>query len=545
MPMTKARPPGLQITALYERLSRDDDLQGESNSITNQKMYLEGYAKDHGFGNIRHFTDDGYTGTNFNRPGFKAMMAEVNAGNVATIIVKDMSRLGRDYIQVGYYTELLFPEKGIRFLAITNDFDSTNPTGTSDFMPFINVFNEWYAKDTSRKIKTIFHARMAKGERCTGSVPYGFILDENKVLQIDEEAAKVIRRIFDMAANGKPISEIAKALTDDKVPTPMAYDQMTLNRQNYKQVIKEPYKWATQSVRHILDRKEYKGTLVLGKSVRPLFRSKKRVATPRSQWLVFPNAHEAIVDEDTWEKAQALRQRKPHITPLGTYSNRLNGMVFCAECGSTMYHHHFTRHGREISSWQCSRHTRDKNECTSHYLETQVIEAAILTALKAVSEKLLEDSDGFIKELRQHYEAQITQISAEEQEELKTLNAKIEELDAMIKSLCRKNLDGLIPDRQFEKLMADFNQEQQDCEARKAVLLQDQADLTLKKSDAKHFAALVRKYQSFEELTDEMLFDLVEKVEVHKPVAPRSKYKRQRIDLYFRFIGNVSSSCDP
>lgn len=533
------------ITALYERLSRDDELVGESNSITNQKRFLEDYATQRGFTNIRHFTDDGYTGTNFNRPGFKAMMAEVEAGNVGVIIVKDMSRFGRDYLQVGYFTEMMFPEKGIRFIAVVNDVDSTKPSSGNDFIPFLNVMNEWYAKDTSRKIKAIFQSRMAKGERCTGSVPYGFILkkeDGVKTLCIDEDAAKVVRSIFDMAADGKTPKEIAAILTENKVLIPMAYDQQTTGRQNYRGVIPDPYAWKPQSVRHILNRPEYIGTLVLGKSMRPSFRSKKRVATEESQWLVFPEAHDPVVDQDTWDKVQRQRKRRPTVAPPGTYANRLNGLLYCADCGATMYHHHSIRRGEHISSWQCGAHQRDGQVCCSHYLETPALEELIKTTIRSVAGKVLEDCGGFVRELQDQYARQQAQTNDQDLAELKKLDARIAEIDMMVKNLYEKNLKGLIPDRQLERLLKELNDEQVQCEQRKNALTQKQEEFKLHKADAKRFAALIRKYQDFDDLSDQMIFDLIDRIEVHAPIAPKTKYKRQQIDIYFTFLGNVAST---
>ena len=307
------------------------------------------------------------------------MMAEIEAGHIGVVIVKDMSRFGRDYLQVGYYTEMFFPERGIRFIAVVNDVDSKKPSSSNDFLPFLNVMNEWYAKDTSRKIKAIFHSRMEKGERCTGSAPYGFMAAKvNGVYQlvIDEEAAKVIRRIFSMAAEGKSTREIADALTADKVLVPSAYDQQTEGRPNYRGAVKEPFHWKISNVLTILNRPEYMGTLVLGKSVRPSFRSKKRVATDKSQWMVFPEAHEAIVSPKLWEKANRVRRHNVNYTPAGTYANRLSGLIYCADCGSLMYHHHSIRRGKEVSCWQCGLHLRENSECCSHYIQTEVLESA-------------------------------------------------------------------------------------------------------------------------------------------------------------------------
>ena len=535
------------ITALYERLSRDDELAGESNSITNQKKFLEDYAAQRGFPNIRHFTDDGYTGTNFNRPGFRAMMAEVEAGHVGVVIVKDMSRFGRDYLQVGYYTEMFFPEHGIRFIAVVNDVDSQKPSSSNEFLPFLNVMNEWYAKDTSRKIKAIFHSRMEKGERCTGSAPYGFMaakVDGVYQLVIDEEAAKVIRRIFTMAADGKSTREIADALTADKVLVPSAYDQLTEGRPNYRDAVKEPFHWKTSTVLTILNRQEYMGTLVLGKSVRPSFRSKKRIAIDKNQWMVFPEAHEAIVPPELWEKANRARRHTVNYTPAGTYANRLSGLIYCADCGSLMYHHHSIRRGKEVSSWQCGLHLRESSECCSHYIQTEVLEEIIKAALKSVAGRVLEDSGTFLQELQEQQAAQQIRLSEEEQEEIRKLDVRIAEIDVSIKALYEKNLQGLIPDRQMERMLKDYNEEQLACEERKKQLEQKQQESSVQKRDVRKFAALISKYSDFDELTDQMIFDLVDHIEIHAPLAARTKYKRQQVCVFFTFLGEASPAPD-
>ena len=287
-----------KITALYERLSRDDEQQGESNSITNQKKYLEDYARSKGFRNIRHFTDDGYSGTNFNRPGFTALLEEVKAGNVGTILIKDMSRIGRNYLQVGFYTEMLFPDKGVRFIAVNNNVDSDNPT-ENEFTPFLNIMNEWYAKDTSKKIKAIFRNRMENGIRCSGAVPYGYKMAEDKTLLVDEEAATIVKRIFAMAADATPLTQIAKVLTEEKVLIPSAYWEQKEGMASRNHRYHDPYLWTNTAVGYIVDRKEYLGHTVLGKTFRDSFKSKKRRKATEEELLFFPDTHEPIIDQDT------------------------------------------------------------------------------------------------------------------------------------------------------------------------------------------------------------------------------------------------------
>lgn len=390
-----------KITALYERLSRDDELQGESNSILNQKKYLEDYARKNGFNNIQHFTDDGYSGTNFNRPGFQSMIAEIEAGHIATVIVKDMSRFGRNYLEVGFYTEIQFPSKGVRFIAINNNVDSANPAD-NDFTPFLNIMNEWYAKDTSNKIRAVFKSRMQDGKRCSGSIPYGYkrISGDKQTLHVDEEAAAVVRRIFNMAASGASLAQIGQTLSDEKVLIPSAYEERHHPEAARNHSYHDPYRWNTTTLTYILDRQEYLGHTVLCKSIRENFKLKKRRAATPEERIVFKNTHEAIIDQETWDKAQRLRKRNPKKLPSGTYSHRLAGMVFCADCGSRMSFSSPESKHRDSdvvydsdSSWQCSKYRNMYVSCTSHFIKTSTIEAAILNAIKAMTKEIIENED--------------------------------------------------------------------------------------------------------------------------------------------------------
>lgn len=387
-----------KITALYERLSRDDELQGESNSILNQKKYLEDYARKNGFNNIQHFTDDGYSGTNFNRPGFQSMIAEIEAGHIATVIVKDMSRFGRNYLEVGFYTEIQFPSKGVRFIAINNNVDSANPTD-NDFTPFLNIMNEWYAKDTSNKIRAVFKSRMQDGKRCSGSIPYGYkrVPGDKQTLHVDAEAAAVVRRIFDMAASGASLAQIGQTLSDEKVLIPSAYEERYHPESARHHSYHDPYRWNTTTLTYILDRQEYLGHTVLCKSIRENFKLKKRRAATPEERIIFKNTHEAIIDQETWDKAQRLRKRNPKKLPNGTYSHRLAGMVFCADCGSRMSfsspeskHRDFDVVYDSDSSWQCSKYRNMYVSCTSHFIKTSTIEAAILNEESEITHENIE-----------------------------------------------------------------------------------------------------------------------------------------------------------
>ena len=374
-----------KITALYERLSRDDDLTGESNSIINQKKYLEDYARRNGFGNIRHFTDDGFSGVNFNRPGFQALIKEVEAGNVATIIVKDMSRLGRNYLQVGFYTEVLFPQKDVRFLAINNSIDSDNASD-NDFAPFLNIMNEWYAKDTSNKIKAVFDACMKDGKRCSGSIPYGYnrLPTDKQTLVVDPMASEVVKHIFLLANDGKSPREIAEILTEEKVLIPAAHAKEYHPEQYNGIKFADPCIWSVSSVRKILDRQEYLGHTVLRKSVSTNFKLHKRKSTDEEEQYVFYNTHEPIISQELWDSVQRRRQRANRTAARGTHTNRLSGYLYCADCGRRLtLQTHYSKKDRSLQySYRCGGYASRVNSCTAHSISVDNVEALILSTVK-------------------------------------------------------------------------------------------------------------------------------------------------------------------
>ncbi len=530
-----------KITALYERLSRDDEQQGESNSITNQKKYLEDYARAKGFRNIRHFTDDGYTGTNFNRPGFTALLEEVNAGNVGTILIKDMSRIGRNYLQVGFYTEILFPEKGVRFIAVNNNVDSDSPA-ENEFTPFLNIMNEWYARDTSKKIKAIFRNRMEHGIRCSGAIPYGYKMAEDKSLLVDPEAAEVVKRIFAMAADGTPLRTIGETLQAEKVLIPSAYWEQKEGMVSRNHRYTDPYYWSNSAIAYILDRKEYLGHTVLGKTVRDSFKSKKRRKATEDELLFFPDTHEPIVDQDTWDRANKLRKRAPKKMHFGSTYHRLSGMAFCADCGSRMgYHAQNYKDGAWdplSGGFQCGKYRNVRNGCKSHYVSIKQIEAALLKAVQAVSQYVLDDEDAFVDQLMTQWELKQAKNSIDEQAELNAARKRITEIDTLIKGLYESQISGSMPERQVQKLIRQYDEEESQLESRISELESKQEEAAPRKADINRFIALVRKYQNITELTDQMLYEFIDKIVVHAPNGAHGCERRQQIDIYFNFIGN-------
>lgn len=534
----------IKITALYERLSRDDELAGESNSIQNQKKYLEEYARQHGLRNIRHFYDDGYSGTNFNRPGFAALLEEIEAGRVETLVVKDLSRFGRNYLQVGYYTEILFPKKGVRFIAINNNVDSAAPQD-NDFTPFLNIMNEWYAKDTSNKIKAIFKSRMKNGMRCSGSIPYGYKRkpDDKQTLIVDEPAAEVVRKIFRLACQGNSTTAIADILTAEQVLIPATYAALHNPKNCRHKSVKDPYRWNATTVGYILDRQEYLGHTVLGKSICENFKTKQRRAATPDELMIFPDTHEAIIDQDTWDIARKIRMKKKPRAANGTYSHRLSGLVYCADCGARMGFispdaKHGDKHYDSDSAFQCGNYRSTAAECVSHYVKTSVLEAAVLQAIQTVSKYVLENEAEFIDQLRAVWNEHQTRASNNGQFELVNARKRMTELDEKIRKLYESALNGLLPERQAQRMIQKYDEEQIMLEKRieelESLVQQDE----IKQVDTSRFIALVKKYRDCEELTDTMLYAFIDRIEVHEATGGRTIYRQQNIDVHFNFIGN-------
>ena len=535
------------ITALYERLSRDDETVGESNSIQNQKKYLEDYAKQHDFNNIRHYSDDGYTGTNFNRPGFQQMLADINAGLIATVIVKDMSRFGRNYLEVGLYTEIHFPEKGVRFIAVNSNVDSDNPT-ENEFTPFLNVINEWYAKDTSRKICAIFKSRMAKGLRCSGSVPYGYtrVPGDKQTLVIDDEAAKVVKSIFEMAAQGMNAPSIARKLTEEKVLIPSAYAAKYHPEAVHSKSFTDPCLWSPHAVRTILDREEYLGHTILAKSVRTNFRSKRRRPTLPEERLYFPDTHEAIIEQDVWDQAQKLRKRCIRRSPSGTHSHMLFGLAYCSDCGAKLALVRNRTNGNDYHySFRCRHYKSIYQECTSHAISATALSEAIRLALKVVAADALEDEDSFKAKLTQEWAEEHSNAINESRKELSEVKKRIFELDGLIRGLYEDRQCGHMPARQVDRLIVQYDQEQEVLEEKVSSLEARIEDEKSGRSDPERFLRAIRKYRNFDELTQDMVFELIDRIDVHQAETnERTGERSQQIDITFSFIGNYKPSAE-
>ena len=370
-----------KFTMLYCRLSRDDELQGDSNSIVNQKNILSKYAKENGFKNLRFIVDDGYSGTNFQRPGWNELLELIENNKVETIIVKDMSRLGRDYLKAGFYTEVMFVEKNIRFIAINNGIDSSNQTD-SDFTPFLNIINEWYAKDTSKKIRAVMKAKGESGKYLTTRPPFGYTKspDDKTKWIVDDEAARVVKMIFDLCLEGYGTTQIARILKDKKVLTPFSY--WNTKGQVFK-CSENPYNWSADTIAGIIDKKEYLGHTVNFKTYKQSYKSKKKLHNPEEKQMIFENTHEPIIDTDTWERVQELRKNKRRPSRTGK-SNMFSGIAYCADCGQKLYYCTSNYFESRQDHFVCSTSRKGKENCSTHFIRAVVLEKGVLAHLKYV-----------------------------------------------------------------------------------------------------------------------------------------------------------------
>jgi len=527
------------ITALYPRLSHEDELQGESNSISNQKRILETYAKQNGFSNLRWYTDDGYSGANFQRPGFQAMLADIEAGKVGTVIVKDMSRLGRNYLQVGMYTEMIFPQKNVRFIAINDGVDSAQ--GENDFAPLRNIFNEWLVRDTSKKIKAVKRSKGMSGKPITSKPVYGYLMDEDENFIIDEEAAPVVRQIYSLCLAGNGPTKIARMLTEQQIPTPGTLEyRRTGSTRRYHPGYE--CKWATNTVVHLLENREYTGCLVNFKTEKPSYKLKHSIENPPEKQAVFENHHEPIIDRETWERVQELRKQRKRpnrYDEVGLFS----GILFCADCGSVMYQQRYQTDKRKQDCYICGSYKKRTADCTAHFIRTDLLTAGVLSNLRKVTSYAAKHEARFMKLLIEQNEDGDRRRNAAKKKELETAEKRISELSAIFKRLYEDSVTGRISDERFTELSADYEAEQKELKERAARLREELSKAQEATENAEKFMNVVRRHTTIEELTPTLLREFVEKIVVHESVAldgkRRGKLRRQEIEIYYSFVGKV------
>ena len=527
------------ITALYPRLSHEDELQGESKSISNQKRILETYAKQNGFSNLRWYTDDGYSGANFQRPGFQAMLADIEAGKVGTVIVKDMSRLGRNYLQVGMYTEMIFPQKGVRFIAINDGVDSAQ--GENDFAPLRNIFNEWLVRDTSKKIKAVKRSKGMSGKPITSKPVYGYLMDEDENFIIDEEAAPVVRQIYSLCLAGNGPTKIARMLTEQQIPTPGTLEyRRTGSTRRYHPGYE--CKWATNTVVHLLENREYTGCLVNFKTEKPSYKLKHSIENPPEKQAVFENHHEPIIDRETWERVQELRKQRKRpnrYDEVGLFS----GILFCADCGSVMYQQRYQTDKRKQDCYICGSYKKRTADCTAHFIRTDLLTAGVLSNLRKVTSYAAKHEARFMKLLIEQNEDGDRRRNAAKKKELEAAEKRIAELSAIFKRLYEDSVTGRISDERFTELSADYEAEQKELKERAARLREELSKAQEATANAEKFMNVVRRHTTIEELTPTLLREFVEKIVVHESVAldgkRRGKLRRQEIEIYYSFVGKV------
>ena len=527
------------ITALYPRLSHEDELQGESNSISNQKRILEAYAKQNGFTNLKWYTDDGFSGANFQRPGFQSMLADIEAGLVGTVIVKDMSRLGRNYLQVGMYTEMIFPQKNVRFIAINDGVDSAQ--GENDFAPLRNIFNEWLVRDTSKKIRAVKRSKGMSGKPVTSKPVYGYLMDEDENFIIDEEAAPVVKQIYSLCLAGNGPTKIARMLTEQEIPTPGTLEYRRTGRTRRYHPGYE-CKWAANTVVHILENREYTGCLVNFKTTTQSYKCSKIIYNSEDKQAIFENHHEQIIDKDTWERVQELRKQRKRpnrYDEVGLFS----GILFCADCGSVMYQQRYQTDKRKQDCYICGNYKKRTHDCTAHFIRTDLLTAGVLSNLRKVTSYAAKHEARFMKLLIEQNEDGGKRRNAAKKKELEAAEKRIAELSAIFKRLYEDSVTGRISDERFTELSADYEAEQKELKERAAVL-QGELSRTLEATaNAEKFMKVVRKYTSFEELTPTLLREFVEKIIIHESEAldgkRRGKLRRQEIEIYYSFVGKV------
>ena len=526
-----------KITPLYERLSRDDELQGESNSISHQKQMLEEYARRNGFPRPTHFTDDGISGTRFDRPGFTAMMEEVEAGHVEAVIVKDMSRLGRDYLKVGQIMEIL-RQKDVRLIAVNDGVDSTRDD--DDFTPFRNIMNEFFVRDTSRKIKSVFKAKGMTGKHLTGTVIYGYLWADEKRERwiVDEEAAAVVLRIFAMTMEGHGPYQIAQQLTADKVEIPAVHLARHGEGVNKNKMFKDIYGWGSSTIVNILKKREYLGHTVNFKT-RKHFKDKKSHYVDESEWTVFENTHEAIIDQATFDNVQRIRGNVRRYSDGWGEAHPLTGLMYCADCGGKMYVHR-TNNGKRIPQYTCSQYSKVPvgTLCpTQHRINADVVMTLIADTLRAIAAYSQNDRAEFIKTVK---DAQVSQQSsgiAQKKKRLAEARQRSEELEKLLCQIYEDKVLGKLPEARFATLDARYADEQDELSGEIEELEQAVSGYEHNQQSAEKFIVLIDKYENFDTLTTTMLNEFVEKIVVHERDRKGCQDTTQGIEIYFNFVG--------
>lgn len=527
------------ITALYARLSQEDALDGESNSIANQKKILLKYATDNHFSNPTFFIDDGVSGVTFDRPGWNEMIRLAEAGKVQTVIVKDMSRMGRDYLKVGYYTESFFAERDIRYIAINDGVDSDK--GDNDFTPFRNLFNDFYARDTSKKIRAVMRAKGNAGEHLCTNPPYGYMKDpaDKKKWIVDEEAAEIVKRIFDLCIAGKGPMQIAKLLTAEHILTVKAHYAQRAG----KPLPEKPHHWDPKSVAGILERPEYTGCTVNFKTYSKSHKLKKRLHNVPENQRIFPNTQPAIIDEQVFVRVQELRENKRRPAKQAERQGLFSGLLYCADCGSKLHFATGKNMTPQQDCYRCSRYKSNTGDCTMHFIREETLKLFVLQRIFDVTALFFDDAMAFEEAAKKQHFQEAEKEAQKRKREIAQAEKRIAELDRIFKRIYEDDISGAISHERFLKLSADYEAEQKELTEQVKAWRQAVETFEQDQADFASFAAIVRKYVGIRELTPTIVNEFVKKIIVHAP-DKSSGHRRQKIELVWNFIGEVNLPSD-
>ena len=531
-----------KITALYCRLSQEDELKGDSNSIQNQRAILEKYAKDNGFENIEVFVDDGYSGVSFNRPDFQRLLEMMEQGKVATLITKDLSRLGRNYIEVGQYTEMMFPRWDVRYIAINDNYDSLYSEG-NELAPFKNLFNEWYARDTSKKIRAVVKAKAERGERVGTVVPYGYRKDPDVKghLLVNEDTAPVVRLIFSLCAEGKGPKVIANILREKQILKPTAYRYQTSGKYGATTDTEDIYGWNDRTVAGILDNEIYLGHTINCRTTVVSYKDKRKKDIPESEWYRFENTHEAIIDKVTWDIARKVREGKRRRTNMGDV-DKYSGLLYCADCGSKLYFVRGTTIKREAYNFICSRYRKHMGHelCTPHTIREMALDEIVLEEIRSVTYYARANTAQFVDFIQKKSSAESRRELNAKTAELGRLEKRNGDLNALFKRLYEDHVLGKVTSEQFRMLSEGYNEEQRTILEEIPKLRKAIEDLKASATNVERFLEIVRKYTDIKELTPEILRTFISKIVIHERSRKHAKDAEQDIDIYFTHIGNLN-----
>ena len=525
-------------TALYCRLSQDDGLDGDSNSIQNQKSILQRFAEDHHFPNPCFYVDDGFSGGNFQRPAFQQMIADMENGEIGIIVTKDLSRLGRNQLHTGLYIEERFPMFGVRYIAINDNVDTENAE-SNDLMPFKNLFNEWFIRDTSRKIRAVLKAKAERGERLGTRAPYGYIKDpETKKLAVDDEAAAIVRRIFAMCASGNGPSQIDRILKKEQVLTPTMYAYTRYGMNHTCLDTAHPYNWSDSAIANLLENEIYLGNTVNMKYSTKSYKDKRRVEHSREECLVFKDTHPVLITQEVWDIVQRVRKNRRRPTKMEE-QNKYSGLVFCADCGSNMVLHRARTMSASYNHFTCRTYKKDGESCTGHYIRECVLDEVVLEDLRRVTAMARERPEEFAAYIGSRQSAEIQREIRRQEKELAAMRKRKAELDAIFKKLYEDSVLSRITTEQFQMLSSSYTEEQNQIAAG---IPQKEADIqrlreTVSGTDG--FLDKAKRYMDITELTPELLRLFIEKIVVHKKEVKWSKHAPQTVEIYYNGIGFI------